>query len=200
LAGGEPATAADLRALVVEELHRLSADLHGSDSTPWKNFWNIDPKTNTPTAPRAENDCRDYILERLRDRLHPYRVGAVAPEVRRREGTRADIVVTDRAGHNIPIEIKRHSHRDVWTSAATQLQGYSADVGAGGFGIYLVLWFGADARSGMVPARPAGGTKPTSAEEMTTMLCEDLVADQLTQTDAVVFDVSDPKVSGASAR
>jgi hypothetical protein len=196
LAGGEPATAADLRALVVEELHRLSADLHGSDSTPWKSFWNIDQKTGTPMGPRAENDCRDYILERLRDRLHPYRVGAVTPEVRRSEGTRADIVVTDRAGHNIPIEIKRHSHRDVWTAAATQLQGYSADVGAGGFGIYLVLWFGADARSGTVPGRPAGGTKPTSAEEMTTMLCEDLVAYQLTQTDAVVFDVSDPRVSG----
>ena len=47
------------------------------------------------------------------------------------------------AGFNVPVEIKRICHPDVWTAVRSQLIAkYTRDPGAAGYGIYLVLWFG----------------------------------------------------------
>ena len=59
LAGGPPVNARDLRAIVIEELQRLRSELHTTDTTPWKRYWNLDLNGN-PVAPRVENECRDH--------------------------------------------------------------------------------------------------------------------------------------------
>jgi hypothetical protein len=104
------------------------------------------------------------------------------------------MVLLTGVGRNLPIEAKRHFHEDVRIAASTQLQGYTADPGADGYGIYLVFWFGNDA--GPTASRPDGGTGPRSAIEMETMLIADLPAELKQTTDVVVFDVSDPRADG----
>lgn len=158
LAGGAPVNASDLRAIVLQELRQLAKELRGTDTAPWKRYWNIDPKTGQVTAPLVENHCRDHLLDRLRDRLGKYGIAAALPETRRGDETRADMVVLTGAGRNLPVEAKRHFHDDIWVASSTQLQGYSADPGADGFGIYLVFWFGNDAHP--TPSRPDGAAGP----------------------------------------
>ena len=187
IAGGPPVNASDLRAIVVSELHRLRSELRSTDTTPWKRYWN---STNGKvTTPLVENECRDNLLDRLRDRLDKYRIAGAAPEARRGEGRRTDALVFSGAGRNIPIEIKRHFHPDVWIAPETQLQGYASDPGADGLGIYLVFWFGNDVEP--TPARPDGQRKPSSNEEMEAMLTAGLASDLAARTDVIVFDVSD---------
>jgi hypothetical protein len=116
------------------------------------------------------------------------------PEARRGEETRADMLILNGAGRNLPVEVKRHFHLDIWTAAATQLQDYTADPGADGFGVYLVFWFGNDATP--TPARPDGGPGPTSARELEALLTDDLTPELGARTDVIVFDVSDPSAAG----
>jgi hypothetical protein len=186
---GPPINASDLRAVVVSELHQLRAELRTTDTTPWKHYWNRDSNGKV-IAPLIENECRDHLLDRLRDRLRKYHVAAALPEARRGEETRADVLVLTGAGRNLPVEAKRHFHPDIWTAAATQLQGYAGAPGADGLGVYLVFWFGNDAHP--TPARPDGQVGPATAAELEAILVGDLSADFRERTDVIVFDVSDP--------
>jgi hypothetical protein len=189
---GPPVNASDMRAIVVSELHQLRAELHSTDTTPWKQYWNRDSDGKV-IDPLIENECRNHLLDRLRDRLKNYKIAAALPEARRGEETRVDVLILTGAGRNLPIEAKRHFHPDIWVAAATQLQGYAAAPGADGLGVYLVLWFGNDAHP--TPARPDGGAGPTSGAELEAMLIADLPTDLRSRTDVIVFDVSDPSTS-----
>ena len=100
------------------------------------------------------------------------------------------MLVLTQTGTNVPLEVKRHFHRDIWTAASTQLRGYASAEGADGYGIYLVFWFGNEAEP--TPARPDGVDGPRSARELETMLVDDLAPDLRMRTDVIVFDVSDP--------
>lgn len=186
---GPPVNASDLRAVVTSELNQLRAELRSTDTTPWKHYWNRGSDGRV-TEPLIENECRDQLLERLRDRLKKYQIAAALPEARRGEATRADVLLLTGAGRNLPVEAKRHFHSEIWVAAATQLQGYAAAPGADGLGVYLVFWFGNDASP--TPARPDGGVGPTTATELEAMLIADLPADLRSSTDVIVFDVSDP--------
>ena len=199
LAGGPPVNASDLRAVVREELATMAETLHTDDTTPWKQFWNTDGSEKVE-RPRAENTCRDRILERLRDRLRPYRITAAVPEAERGEDQRADMLVLTSAGKNLPIEVKRHYNEDLWTAAENQLQPYADAPGADGLGIYLVLWFGCDWEP--TYARPDKGEKPVTAIELEAQLRKDLPECLRHTTDIIVFDVSRPAASreGRSAR
>jgi hypothetical protein len=190
---GPPVNASDLRAVVTSELNQLRAELRSTDTTPWKHYWNRDSDARV-TEPLIENECRDHLLERLRDRLRNYKVAAALPEARRGEETRVDVLILTGAGRNLPVEAKRHFHPDIWRAAATQLQGYAAAPGADGLGVYLVFWFGNDASP--TPARPDGSGGPITGAEMETLLVGDLPADLKERTDVIVFDVSDPSASG----
>jgi hypothetical protein len=189
LDAGPPINASDLRAVVQTELERLRTELR-TDLTPWKQYWNVGQHGNVE-KPLIENECRDRLLERLRDRVARYGITLAIPEMRRGEQTRADIVILTGAGRNLPVEIKRESHADLWTAASTQLQGYASDEGAGGFGIYLVFWFNTGATR--TPARPSGAPRPRTAVELEKMLEADLPLAIRPLTDVMVFDVSDPK-------
>jgi hypothetical protein len=190
---GPPVNASDLKAVVLSELNQLRAELRSTDTTPWKRYWNVDSDGKV-TKPLIENECRDHLLDRLRDRLKKYQIAAALPEARRGEETRADILMLSGAGRNLPVEAKRHFHPDIWIAAATQLQGYTAAPGADGLGVYLVFWFGNDASP--TPARPDGNAGPTTGAEIETLLVGDMPADLRARTDVIVFDVSDPSASG----
>jgi hypothetical protein len=158
----------------MEELRQLSAELHTAPNTPCKDYWNL--KSNGRVErPLIENQCRNRLLGLLRERLKKYNIVAVLPEAQRGEDTRADLLFLTWAGHDLPLEAKRHFDPDIWVTASTQLQGYSADPGADGFGIYLVFWFGNEASP--APSRPDGGDGPNTAIELETMLAGDLSAD-----------------------
>jgi len=190
---GPPVNASDLKAVVVAELDQLRAELRSTDTTSWKRYWNVDSDGKV-TKPLIENECRDHLLDRLRDRLKKYQIAAALPEARRGEETRADVLMLTGAGRNLPVEAKRHFHEDIWVAAATQLQGYAAAPGADGLGVYLVFWFGNDASP--TPARPDGNAGPTTGAELEAMLVGDLPADLKERTDVIVFDVADPCASG----
>ena len=79
------------------------------------------------------------------------------------EDKRADIRVSfgGTSGFNIPIEIKKDNHKDLWTAIREQLVArYIRDPGTDGYGIYLVFWFGG---KGMRPA-PDGKTLRSAKE------------------------------------
>lgn len=137
-----------------------------------------------------ENECRNHLLDRLNDRLIPYKISAAMPEAQSADGTRVDILMLSGAGSNLPIEAKRHFHDAVWSAASSQLQGYAKAAGADRYGIYLVFWFGSDYKQ--TPALPDKSKKPNSAEKMEQMLYEGLPEALRAFTEVVVFDVSRP--------
>ena len=142
LRNGPPANVADLHALLGDRLRDLGEYIRGGNFDHWRPFWADDHKSQ-PEKPKHENSCRDALLVMLRNRL-PEGVDA------QREGQyaadrRADIraVTSD---FNIPVEIKKNTHPDLWTAIDDQLTAkYTTDPATGGYGIYLVLWLGADA-------------------------------------------------------
>jgi hypothetical protein len=135
-----PANPGDLAALVVAELDHLSRRIRDGSTSDWRQYWNVD-RHNRPLNPRPEESCRDLVLVSLRDRLERLGIDA-QPEGVYADDNRSDIRVSF-AGFNVPVEIKRSCHRELWTAVRSQLIAkYTRDPGATGHGIYLVFWFG----------------------------------------------------------
>ncbi|MEQ1627220.1 MAG: hypothetical protein ABL965_07490 [Nitrospira sp.] len=181
---GRPANAADLQALVDSHLHTLSAELRDGPTDGWKGMWNVDGY-GRPIQPRPENQCRDLLLELLRPRLFPIGVAA-EPEGQYAEDKRADIKAIIGA-INLPIEIKRHFHADIWAAPRDQLKKlYSRDPGAAGRGIYLVFWFGIGA--GTVPRHPTGSVEIQTPAHLEAALLETLQHSERELLDIIVID------------
>ena len=158
LADNPPRTAADLQAVMREELDVVQAKLR-AHPVDWRRvFFHDDGR------PRNEEACRDGVLMMLGD--HPSGIDC-APEGHLAEDKRADIMCT--IGElMLPIEIKGQWHRELWSAAEGQLAPrYATDWRAGGRGIYLVLWFGPGAGTSRNPKAPPRGTpKPASAADL----------------------------------
>ena len=186
LSNALPANAADLAALVVERLRDLSPRLQGDSNNLWRQFWNEDSH-GRPIDPKPENSCRDAVLALLQSSLPPG-VDA-APEGRYAAGARADIRVSY-GGNSIPIELKKNAHPDLWTAHRHQLiSQYTTDPATGGYGVYLLLWFGGEGRQ---PAPPPSAPRPTTAEELQQRLEQDLTPEEARKIFTVVFDVTKP--------
>lgn len=198
LAAGPPATAADLRAVARECLSDLAADIQNGDTAGWKAFWNL-PGKPTLRTPREENDCRDLMLDRLRDRLMRFgmRAHRAVPEARRRNDRRADVLLIGEENANLPVEAKRHMHPDLWKAVGSQLKDYARSPGSGGHGVYLVFWFGAEAPP--PPAPPAGTPAITSAKALADALTGNLRPELRSLTDIIVIDVSPPRPRKSSS-
>ena len=187
LRNGLPANAADLAALVEERLSVICQRLQGESSNPWRQFWNED-SYGLPTSPKPEESCRDAILTLLKDAL-PAGVDAV-PEGRYAAGTRADIRVSY-DGYNIPIELKKDTHPDLWTALRTQLiDQYTTDQATDGQGIYMPLWFGLEDRK---PPPPPRGHRPTTAAELEERLEQELTHEKARKISVLVLDVTNPR-------
>ena len=136
--------------------------------------------------PRPEGSCCGVILLALQRGLG--RLGIDAQS----EGTYADDKRADirlsLGSFNVPVEIKRSCHRDLWTAMRSQLlPKYTRDPGADGFGIYLVFWFGHRCR-----CKPTAfkGWVPTNAGELEARLWEQLSRSERSRISVCVIDVS----------
>lgn len=191
LRGGRPANAADLSAFVACHLDDLAAEFAGSDENGWRPFWNEDP-FGRPSAPKAEESCRDALLGALRGRLGS--ACRIAPEARHAGGERSDLLVRC-DGFAVPIEIKREGHPELWTAVSEQLiPRYTAMPEAAGRGIYLVLWFGHSNT-----ARPPKGIRPETREQLHRRLVENLTPEERDRVEVRVLDVRPPAARRAEA-
>ena len=182
-----PANAADLAALLAHRLADIADDIRGGNSNLWRQFWNEDSvgRVLTERPAKPEESCRDVLLAALQTRLPP-EVDA-APEGRYAADTRADIrAVSDR--FNVPIEIKKNSHPDLWSALHSQLIGkYTTDPATSGYGIYLVLWFGAGETK-----RDPDGKRPATPMELEQQLSSTLTPDKARKISVIVMDVTKP--------
>ena len=184
LTNGPPANPADLAALVDDHICDLASRIHTGDTNDWHQYWN-EPRGEDPT-PKHEEQCRDSLLSDLRTLL-PSRAHA-EPEGRYTNGNRSDIKVLFGPYH-VPVEVKKQSHPGLWTAIRDQLRSkYTSDPVTGGYGIYLVLWFGPEIS---IPAGPEEA-KPASANDLRRQLVDTLTDEELRKISVRVVDVSRP--------
>lgn len=182
LNGGSPSNAADLSALVVERLDEIGKQIWTGNTDDWRQYWNEDHH-GRPCTPKHENSCRNAILSDL-GRSLPQGVGA-EPEVQYARATRADIRVSFQ-DFQVPVEVKKNSHEDLWRACRTQLiEQYTRDPATDGFGIYLVFWFGP-----RFTQRSPSGTRPAAPRELHERLEETLSEDEVRKISIKVIDVS----------
>jgi len=185
----QPATVADLHAVLVEHLDDLRKRIRTENTDIYRMFWNIDGYGRLE-VPRPEEACRDDLITLLRHRLAPLGI-SLEPEGHMVSDRRADVSAA-MTGRKILCEIKRDYHAEVWTAPDGQLERfYAHDPEARGFGIYLVFWFGDD-RPTPIRLPPDGQPRPTSATEMEAMLRARLAPDRAARTAVIVIDVTKP--------
>ena len=166
LQGGPPANPGDLAALTVDRLRNIATGIRTKNTNPWRLFWN-EAGHGKPGEPKVENSCRDALLALLQAHL-PQAVNA-QPEGQHAGQARSDILVSA-SGFQLPIEVKRNKDRELWSAVHQQLIAkYAVDPASDGYGIYVVLWFGADQQR-----RRSDGARPNSPEELERLLAESL--------------------------
>ena len=187
LGNGRPANACDLAALTLDKLQQIARRIRTSNANEWGQYWNLG-KHGKPSTPKVEGACRDALLAALRPLL-PESV-TVEPEGRQVNQNRADLVLT--AGKfKIPVEVKRNEHADLWSAVQNQLIAkYTLDPATGGYGIYLVFWFGKEYQR-----QQADGTRPTAPQELTSLLRNSLTEDHSHKIEVCVIDVCRPRPS-----
>jgi hypothetical protein len=176
-----PTTAAQLQAVLVEELQRVQRKVRGSNVDWYRDFFSDDG------IPKEEEACRDVVLKMLGDL--PFGVQA-SPEGHLADDKRCDIECT-LPGIMVPIEIKGQWHRNLWDGADSQLDRLYTKDWRSGKGIYLVLWFGTDSTKRLAKP-PAGRRSPKSAEELRDALVVGNVSARQGNTEIVVLDLTRP--------
>ena len=184
LKGGTPANAGDLAALVMDRLSELAITIRDGNTDDWRQYWNL-PHGHDPT-PKHEDYCRDTFLSDLRPLLHPDGVDA-QPEGQYANEKRADIRIAFQDDFQVPVEVKKNSHRDLWSAMHNQLiKQYVRDPATDGYGIYLVFWFGKE----YTWAAPSG-KRPDSPQELQDRLTATLSRDEVRKISVCVIDVSE---------
>lgn len=181
---GRPATAPDLRGLVVDRLETIAEEMRTTNANLWRQFWNEGGREHEP-RPKHENACRDALLPLLRSRLP--RGCDAQPEPQYAANRRADIRVAS-GKWNVPVEIKKKGHSDLWRAVRNQLlPRYANDPATGGLGVYLVLWTGEAYTSHL-----ENGDQPKNPEELRERLLAELTPDERRRAEVVVLDVTPP--------
>ena len=184
-----PANAADLAALTIDILSGMAKQIRDGNTLDWRQYWNVDSH-NRAQDPKPENACRDALLSDLRLKLERVEVHVKINAQREdsyADDKRADISVTH-GDFNVPVEIKKSTHRDLWRAIQEQLIAqYTRDPGAAGYGIFLVFWFG-----GQDCQISPEGIRPKSAHELQERLLDTLSAEEKFKISVCVIDVSKP--------
>ena len=190
LRGGPPIGPADLAALVSDKLADLAHRIRNGNTDAWQQYWHTDandPKGRKITKPKTEEPCRDALLSDLQILLEPHEVDA-QPEGHLAEDSRSDIIAVHGV-HAVVVEVKKTDSEDLWNAMPGQLIAkYTRDPRSGGYGIFLVLWFGTD----HLKRSPPTGTRPRSPEELGRMLEGFLTHEQRRTITVIVVDVSAP--------
>ena len=185
----KPANAADLAALTMDILSDMAKRIRDGNTLDWRQYWNVDSH-NRAQDPKPENACRDALLSDLRLKLERVEVHVKINAQREdsyADDKRADISVTH-GDFNVPVEIKKSTHRDLWRAIQEQLIAqYTRDPGAAGYGIFLVFWFG-----GQDCQISPEGIRPKSAHELQERLLDTLSPDEKFKISICVIDVSKP--------
>ena len=185
----KPANAADLAALAMDHLNKLSGEMRSSNTDNYKRFWNEDSHTR-PVQPKTENSCRDYLVEKFKPLFSTLDVD-VQPETHEVNDKRADMRLSyssNGSAFHLPIEIKLDHSPDLWRAIHEQLIPlYTLDPETQGRGIFLVIWF--DEKN--MPAPPTG-KKPKIATELEARLFETLTPEEKKLINVFVLDVSKP--------
>ena len=195
LEGGSPASAADLAALVTDKLWRLADRIRNGNTDDWMEYWHTDEsdgKGRRVLKPKPEGLCRKHLLSDLQLVLEADGIDVDAsPEGHQAEDTRSDILalITSHGVHAVPVEVKKSDSKDLWRAIEDQLvPKHLRDPRSGGYGIYLVFWFGAD----FLKRSPPEGTCPESPGDLLEIL-QGLVPPEHRRTiTVVVVDVSAP--------
>ena len=136
-----------------------------------------------PCSPKNENSCRDALLSDLRQLL-PKGVDA-QPEGHYAKDRRADIRVSC-LDFQVPVEVKKNNHRDLWSACKNQLiKQYTTGPATSGYGIYLIFWFGKDCTK-----PPPRDTRPYSPQKLREQLKATLSEDEARKISVCVIDVS----------
>ncbi|QKE41727.1 MAG: hypothetical protein HO274_10720 [Ferrovum myxofaciens] len=190
LASLQPASPADLAALTFDHLCDIAKRVRDDNTNDYRQYWSYDESNKKLVRPRPENDCRDVLLSDLKGR--PAKLGIDAePEGNYADSKRADIKVLYAGSQkfNIPIEIKKDTHDDLWRAIHEQLiPKYARDPGADGYAIYLVFWFG-----GKRMKPPSDGKKIHSAAELEKRLRQTLPEEDIHRIQICVIDCELPK-------
>jgi hypothetical protein len=159
-----------------------------ASTNDYRQYWSYGAE-GKPERPKPENDRRDMLLSDLIERLG--RIGVDSfKEGYYADDKRADIRVAfgGAQGINVPIEIKKDSHSNLWRAMREQLiERYTRDPGAEGFGIYLVFWFG-----GTDMPLPQQGKKPRGAAELEERLRQTLTLEESRRIRVCVVDCALP--------
>ena len=217
LTNRSPANPADLAALLVDRLDEIGSKIRGGSTSDWRQYWNVDEynrplsrevddgERSTDLSPsqrpedtenshdpslsqRPEDACRDHLLSDLQEKLKPLGIDA-QPEGQYVNDKRADIRVAH-GGFNVPIEVKKNSHRKLWSALHNQLIAkYTMDPDTNGYGVYLVFWFGPEYTK--TPHDEHG--RPDNPEEMKQWLEASLSPEEARKISVCVIDVSRPE-------
>jgi hypothetical protein len=182
----QPANPADLAALTLEHLSTLREKMRHGSTNDYRQYWSFDESNKKLSTPKPENECRDALLSDLLMLLGKLGIEAIK-EGYYAEDKRADIRVSFGGSNefSLPIEIKKDSHRDLWTAIRKQLiDQYTQDPTTGGYGIYLVFWFGGN---GMPRS---AGKKPSTALELEEQLRAALTDEESKRIAVFVIDCS----------
>ncbi|MYF40408.1 MAG: hypothetical protein F4221_06095 [Rhodothermaceae bacterium] len=187
LKGGPPASVADLAALTTDAFEALARRIRNNLTDDWQQYWDWDQSSRKKHGkPRHENECRDRLLSDLDLKLEELEIDTLS-EARYAEGKRADIRVSYRSKFAVPVEIKTNQSIDIWRGIPEQLVAkYTRDPKAEGYGIYVVLWFGAEY---MKIVAPQGGL-PKNPQELQNLLIKHRNPVLREKIHVVVIDVS----------
>lgn len=187
--GGAPANIEDLKALFLYKLSDAAQDIRHSNLDKYLVYWS-EGKSGL-RAPRDEEYCRDRLAEYLRDRLEPIHLW-VEPEGHMAADKRADMVVLGPNSLKLPVEVKRDRHKELWIAAKNQLERlYTRDPHAGGYGVYLVFYFGTG-RGCTITPHPEGALLTESPEELEKALNASIPTEHRDRITCTVIDVSPP--------
>lgn len=181
----QPASAADLAALTSDHLETIAKRVRDGNTSDWRQYWDCE-RRKSPSKPKHEELCRDSLLSDLGLVLEPLGIDA-QPEGVYADDKRADIRVAY-GGFNVPVEIKKSTHPELWTSIRDQLAGkYTRDPGCDGYGVYVVLWFGADGVKS-----PPSGKRPRCGRDLKKALARSLTESERLRLSIVVIDLAKP--------
>ena len=188
----EPATPNDLLAFVVNHLESIAYELTRTQRERYRAYWN--ERERNLSEPKREEVCSGLLTEDLQNRVRAQNL-IVTVEHHMVADKECDLVVLQGTERLLPIEVKHHYHRELWTAWRTQLDLlYSRDAKAGGLGIYLVLWSG-EAKGRRMPKLPKSIIRPTSAAELKSAI-ESLIPEvDQHRLRVIVVDISGPSTS-----
>lgn len=126
----QQANPADLAALPLDRLRSIGTTIQTGNSD-WRQYWNEDSH-GRPHRPKHEDSCWDALLSQLRARLPD---GVHADSEGQYAGDRRSDIRVSCGSFNVPVEIKKDAHRDVWSAIRDQLiKHYTRDAETGTVG------------------------------------------------------------------